>query len=253
MWFICSINAAAWELNNTASCIFAEGYQACVSSPWLHTRCFIDCRCHWRMFIDAHRRKIHAKAFTSRLNPEESRGETEEVAQDRDEMYSDPRWNSAAPHPVLYRLAAGLREPEEKATCCDIYRCDPLTARLLVSEKPDLQLVACGWKSEGGVCGGGGGRQSSQKTFLIAFGLKRISWSTNFSTAPVCWSPPQTSSCLLGFIYCSLRLQAPPSQQGRPCLMCATQTLGQIFFLCDPVVEFNTRARHCSVGDGMLQ
>lgn len=95
---------------------------------------------------------------------------------------------------------------------------------------------------------GGGGRQSSQKTFLIAFGLKRISRSTNFSTAPVCWSASQTSSCLLDFIYCSLRLQAPASQQGRLCLMCATQTLALIFFLS--VVKCS--ARHCSVDDGML-
>lgn len=118
-------------------------------------------------------------------------------------------------------------------------------------------FAACGFWMENWwwcVCGGGGGgRQSSPRTFLIAFGLKRISRSTNFSTAPVCWSPSQTSSCLLGFICCSLRLRAPASQQGRPCLMCATQTLRRIFFLCDQVVKCNTNASHCPVGDGMLQ
>lgn len=41
--------------------------------------------------------------------------------------------------------------------------------------KPDLQPVALGWKSEGGACGGGREGGLSQKTFLIAFGLKRIS------------------------------------------------------------------------------
>lgn len=42
-------------------------------------------------------------------------------------------------------------------------------------KKPDLQPVALGWKSEGGACGGGREGGLSQKTFLIAFGLKRIS------------------------------------------------------------------------------
>lgn len=38
-----------------------------------------------------------------------------------------------------------------------------------------FSLWLLGWKSEGGACGGGREGGLSQKTFLIAFGLKRIS------------------------------------------------------------------------------
>lgn len=118
-------------------------------------------------------------------NPKESCGEKGKrlgvVVKARDEMDSDPRRICAAPHQMLYclqifvscRLRERSREGGEK-TCCVIYRRDPATARVLF-RKADLQPVAFGWKSEGGACGGGREGGLGQKTFLIAFGLERIS------------------------------------------------------------------------------